>query len=87
VFGQEGAQCGLRDNGQDENECRSHLVPPEQRDHSDDLRRDQAVLDEARRAAEKLFGADPGLALPDHARLRRQMLTRYGNALELSDVG
>ena len=30
---------------------------------------------------------DPGLALPDHARLRRMMLGRYGQALELGDVG
>jgi ATP-dependent DNA helicase RecG len=52
-----------------------------------DLRRDQAVLEEARRAAQQLFAADPGLKHPDHQRLRRQMLTRYGNALELGDVG
>jgi ATP-dependent DNA helicase RecG len=52
-----------------------------------DLRRDQQLLDEARAAASKLFAADPGLKLPDHARLRRQMLVRYGQALELVDVG
>jgi ATP-dependent DNA helicase RecG len=52
-----------------------------------DLRRDQATLEEARRAAQELFTADPGLKNPDHAKLRRQMLIRYGNALELSDVG
>jgi ATP-dependent DNA helicase RecG len=52
-----------------------------------DLRRDQAVLEDARNAAQALFAADPGLNDPDHARLRRQMLVRYGNALELSDVG
>jgi ATP-dependent DNA helicase RecG len=52
-----------------------------------DLRRDQAVLEEARREAKQLFAADPGLTNPDHARLRRQMLVRYGNVLELSDVG
>src|SRR5213076_265579 len=52
-----------------------------------DLRRDRAILEEARREAQQLFAADPGLKHPDHARLRRQMLTRYGNALELSDVG
>jgi ATP-dependent DNA helicase RecG len=52
-----------------------------------DLRRDQAVLEEARREAQRLFAADPGLKHPDHERLRRQMLTRYGPALELSDVG
>jgi ATP-dependent DNA helicase RecG len=52
-----------------------------------DLRRDQQLLDEARRAAEQLFAADPGLKQPDHTRLRRQMLARYGQALELGDVG
>jgi ATP-dependent DNA helicase RecG len=52
-----------------------------------DLRRDQAILEEARQEAKKLFAADPGLTQPDHAKLRRQMLVRYGNALELSDVG
>jgi ATP-dependent DNA helicase RecG len=52
-----------------------------------DLRRDKAILEEARAAAKSLFATDPGLSNPDHARLRRQMLVRYGNALELSDVG
>ena len=52
-----------------------------------DLRRDQVTLEEVRREAKKLFATDPGLKNPDHARLRRQMLTRYGNALDLSDVG
>jgi ATP-dependent DNA helicase RecG len=52
-----------------------------------DLRRDRAILDDARCEAQKLFAADPGLKHPDHARLRRQMLVRYGNALDLSDVG
>jgi hypothetical protein len=45
------------------------------------------LLEEARRAADQLFAADPGLALPEHAKLRRQMLTRYGQALDLADVG
>jgi ATP-dependent DNA helicase RecG len=52
-----------------------------------DLRRDHALLGEARRAAQKLFAADPGLKEPAHSRLRRQMLVRYGSALELGDVG
>ena len=46
-----------------------------------------AVLEEARGKAQQLFAADPGLKSPEHARLRRQMLVRYGNALELGDVG
>ncbi|HEX3358190.1 MAG TPA: hypothetical protein VHS31_14555, partial [Tepidisphaeraceae bacterium] len=52
-----------------------------------DLRRDQEMLKDARRAAERLFAADPGLNNSEHHRLRRQMLTRYGQALELGDVG
>jgi len=52
-----------------------------------DLRRDQVILEEARREAKELFAADPGLKNPANARLRRQMLVRYGNALDLSDVG
>lgn len=52
-----------------------------------DLRRDQALLEEARQKAQRLFAADPGLGRPEHARLRRQMLVRYGQALELADVG
>ncbi|MCC7474324.1 MAG: ATP-dependent DNA helicase RecG [Pirellulales bacterium] len=52
-----------------------------------DLRRDQTILEEARRDAQQLFAANPGLKKPELARLRRQMLVRYGNALELSDVG
>jgi len=52
-----------------------------------DLLRDAAVLEEARRDAQELVAADPGLAQPDHARLRRMMLVRYGLALELGDVG
>jgi ATP-dependent DNA helicase RecG len=52
-----------------------------------DLRRDQAILEEARREAKQLFAADPGLKNPGNAKLRKQMLVRYGNALDLSDVG
>jgi ATP-dependent DNA helicase RecG len=52
-----------------------------------DLRSDLAVLEQARRHAEQLFSSDPGLTRAEHARLRRQMLVRYGSALELSDVG
>jgi ATP-dependent DNA helicase RecG len=52
-----------------------------------DLRRDRAILEEARLEAQKLFAADPGLKQSEHQRLRRQMLVRYGSALELSDVG
>ena len=52
-----------------------------------DLLRDAAILEEARRDAQALVAADPGLARAEHARLRRMMLVRYGKALELGDVG
>ena len=45
------------------------------------------ILEEARREAQQLFAADPGLKHPDHARLRRQMLVRYGNALDSATWG
>jgi ATP-dependent DNA helicase RecG len=52
-----------------------------------DLQRDREILEEARREAQLLVGEDPGLKHAEHERLRNQMLTRYGKALELSDVG
>jgi ATP-dependent DNA helicase RecG len=61
-----------------------HGVPPLR---IADLLRDADVLEESRKEAQALFASDPGLAAPEHARLKRQMLTRYGQALELSDVG
>ena len=52
-----------------------------------DLHRDRELLEEARREAQLLVAEDPELKHANHARLRRQMLTRYGQALEISDVG
>jgi ATP-dependent DNA helicase RecG len=52
-----------------------------------DLLGDAAVLEEARRDAQALVSADPGLARPENALLRRMTITRYGLALELGDVG
>jgi hypothetical protein len=49
--------------------------------------RDAEVVEEARREAQLLVEADPGLSHPDHHRLRRMVLTRYGAVLELGDVG
>ena len=63
---------------------RQHGLPPFR---IADLLRDSEILDEARRDAQALVTADPGLSHPDHARLRRLVLTRYGQALELADVG
>ena len=61
---------------------RQHGLPPFR---VANLVRDGEVLAEARDAAMKLFAADPGLA--SHAKLRTQMLRRYGDALDLADVG
>ncbi|WP_425396828.1 ATP-dependent DNA helicase RecG [Aeoliella sp.] len=52
-----------------------------------DLVRDAEVLEQARDSAMALFSTDPGLASAEHAKLRSQMLRRYGAALDLSDVG
>jgi ATP-dependent DNA helicase RecG len=63
---------------------RQHGLPPLR---IADLRRDLAILDEARRDARALVDADPGLAKPAHALLRRMALVRYGKSLDLGDVG
>jgi hypothetical protein len=34
-----------------------------------------------------MVSADPDLSAPELARLRRMVMTRYGKALELADVG
>jgi ATP-dependent DNA helicase RecG len=52
-----------------------------------DLARDTAILEEARRDAQALLAADPVLADPALARVRKMATVRYGGALELSDVG
>jgi ATP-dependent DNA helicase RecG len=52
-----------------------------------DLVRDAEILEEARREAQSLVATDPGLSHPDHHRLRRMVLSRYGSVLELGDVG
>jgi ATP-dependent DNA helicase RecG len=63
---------------------RQHGLPPLR---IADLVRDAELLEEARRDALALTAADPGLAQPEHALLRRMALTRYGKALDLADVG
>jgi ATP-dependent DNA helicase RecG len=52
-----------------------------------DLVRDAEVLDEARRDAQALVSADPDLSAPEMGLLRRMVVTRYGKALDLADVG
>ena len=63
---------------------RQHGLPPFR---IADLTRDHEILTEARRDAQQLITADPGLSLPEHAGLRGQVVRRYGKALDLGDVG
>jgi ATP-dependent DNA helicase RecG len=62
---------------------RQHGLPPLR---IADLARDAQVLEEARRAACALV-ADTRFAGEPFARLRKMVVTRYGHALDLSDVG
>ncbi len=52
-----------------------------------DLGRDADILEEARREAQLLVSEDPGLKHDRHTGLRRQVMHRYGEALDLGDVG
>ncbi|MFZ5829007.1 MAG: ATP-dependent DNA helicase RecG [Planctomycetota bacterium] len=63
---------------------RQHGLPPLR---IADLLRDAEIVAEAREDARRLIEADPGMSDPEHARLRRMVLTRYGQALDLGDVG
>ena len=63
---------------------RQHGLPPFR---IANLIRDAAVLDEARRDSQALVETDPGLAQPEHERLRRMVVVRYGQALDLGHVG
>lgn len=63
---------------------RQHGLPPFR---IADLMRDAEILATVREAAMQMVTADPGLAKPEHARLRQLVLTRYGETLDLVDVG
>jgi len=63
---------------------RQHGLPPLR---IADLARDGELLDEAREVARQLIARYSGLDVPQWARLGRQVLVRYGQALELGDVG
>lgn len=63
---------------------RQHGLPPLR---IADMQRDVSVLEEARPAAQSLIAADPELSSPAYARLKRMVLVRYGEALDLGDVG
>lgn len=63
---------------------RQHGLPPLR---VADLVRDAALVDEARRDAQALIAADPRLDQPGWALLKRMVLVRYGQTLDLADVG
>lgn len=63
---------------------RQHGLPPLR---IADLSRDAAIVEEARSDAQTLIAADPDLKEPSYAKLKRMVLVRYGEALELGDVG
>ncbi len=63
---------------------RQHGLPPF---HLADLVRDAAVVGEAREDAKRLIQTDPGMSQTEHEGLRRLVLSRYGKALDLGDVG
>jgi len=55
--------------------------------HFGDLLADQDLLQLARKDAFALVTADAGLSDPEHALLRQAMLDRYGQSLELPEIG
>jgi len=63
---------------------RQHGLPPLR---IADLARDATIVEEARSDAQTLIAADPDLTNPVYAKLKRMVLVRYGEALELGDVG
>ncbi len=63
---------------------RQHGLPPLR---IADLARDALIVEEARSDAQTLIAADPDLNQPAYAKLKRMVLVRYGEALELGDVG
>ena len=52
-----------------------------------DLQRDQEIVMQARTDATSLIASDPELAAPEWHRLRRMVLNRYAESMNLADVG
>jgi ATP-dependent DNA helicase RecG len=48
---------------------------------------DADLLSQARKDAFAIVATDSGLARPEHALLRQAVLKRYGQTLELAEVG
>jgi ATP-dependent DNA helicase RecG len=63
---------------------RQHGLPPFR---IANLVRDAELVQQARRDAQALIAADPELVDPAWVRLRRMVLARYGEVMELGDVG
>ena len=64
---------------------RQHGMPPLR---IADLQCDHDLLEEARRDAQSLFAGDePEFFRPQFERVKKQVLRRYGKALDLGDVG
>ena len=63
---------------------RQHGLPPLR---IADLTRDTTILEEARTDATAIIATDPQLAQGEHALLRQRVLARYGQTLDLGDVG
>lgn len=63
---------------------RQHGLPPLR---IADLARDAEMVEEARSDSQTLIAADPDLKDPAYSKLKRMVLVRYGEALELGDVG
>jgi hypothetical protein len=49
--------------------------------------RDAEVLNQARKVALDCIERDPNLDLPEHMKLKRQVIQRHGALAELGDVG
>lgn len=64
--------------------ARQHGMPPLR---IANLSEDAAILDEARRDAQMLLNDDNALKNDEFALLRRMVMVRFGNVLELGDVG
>ena len=63
---------------------RQHGLPPLR---IADMQRDVDLLQEARTDAQAILAHDPELLADDFARVRRMVRARYGQALDLGDVG
>lgn len=63
---------------------RQHGLPPLR---IADLQRDAPIVEEARRDAQAVIHQNPQLAQPELQSLRKMALVRYGETLELGDVG